>query len=106
MSYTQIDRDEPLEGEVELWAVGTAGFPQFNHEWQEKVWLRLHPQTAKAIEYIRELEGLQGVSPVDGGLLWLFTTENEAIRAKNLMDAVGIKTGKQVGRVFADAKQL
>lgn len=53
---------------------------------------------ARVIEMIKKLEGKLGVSTVPGrGTLILFRRKNDAIRAKNVLDAEGVKTGTNIG---------
>ena len=50
-----------------------------------------------AVKYISKLKGFVGFFPhYPKGTLCLFRTENDAKRAKNMMDAEGIQTGKNI----------
>lgn len=101
MGYEMVDRDYPLEGEKMLWGVATAGCRVFKREWLNDLYLRFHKDTKRALDYIRDLDGIVGVHRHGRAFIWLFKTENEAIRGKNLMDAVGIRTS-EIGVVFVD----
>lgn len=57
----------------------------------------------KAVEYISKLDGLVGVHPsYPRGTLILFDTENNAKIARNLMNAKGIQTGRNICEVEID----
>lgn len=54
----------------------------------------------KALKWIETLEGFIAFMPCyPHGTLCLFKEENQAIRAKNLMDAYPIQTGKNVSKI-------
>jgi len=85
---------------VTLYAVGVGKIPE---PWR-------HPFLAKrakeALQYIMGLDGFVIFSMVDRGTACLFETRNDAVRAKNLMDAKGIVTGREIGEVTVDKKIL
>lgn len=57
----------------------------------------------KAVKYIATLPGLVGVHPhYPDGTLILFDTENAAKVARNLMNAKGIQTGRNICAVEID----
>ena len=65
-----------------------------------KPWRKASREAAK---YISTLEGFQGVHPFhhpEKGhvTLWFFATENDAKRARNLMQAKGIVCGRNISR--------
>lgn len=91
MGYERVDRDEPLEDEKELWAVGTMKLPKY---------LIFNKNAKKLVELMKNREGLVGVHQHERGTLWLFETENQAIRARNLIKAEGFGVSKQIGKVF------
>ncbi len=95
MGYERVDRNEPLEGERELWAFGTGKVPRFFRRWTK---YKDFP------EYLKKLDGFEGVHFHDRGTLLMFASENQAIRAKNLMKADGYPVSKEIGKVFVDAK--
>ena len=69
--------------------------------------LKIKRSAKKALKYISELEGLIGFHSVyPMGTLCIFATENDAKRAKNLMDAKGIKTGNNICECFAPAEDV
>ena len=83
---------------VRAWTVAVGNAPSIFSS------LRVKRSAKKALKYISELEGLIGFHPVPPkGTLCLFCTENDAIRAKNLMDAKGIKTGNNICECFIPA---
>lgn len=54
-------------------------------------------KSKKAVEIIKNLDGLYGVHPeYPRGTLLLFKTENHAKRAKNELESYGIKTGNNI----------
>ena len=60
-----------------------------------------------AAKYIKDLDGFIGVHILpDLRNLWIFDTENNAKRAKNLMESKGIKCGKGIGEIYVDEKYL
>lgn len=62
-------------------------------------------RSIKAVEYIAKLKGLVGVHPhYPDGTLILFDTENNAKIARNMMNAKGIQTGRNICEVEIDAK--
>ena len=59
----------------------------------------------KAVKYISTLQGLLGVTPYyPHGTAIIFDTLNNAKIAKNLMEAKGIQTGREIGEVDIDEK--
>ena len=55
----------------------------------------------KALTFIQEQKGFLGFHPVyPHGTLCIFETKNDAIGARNLMIAEGIKCGKNICEVF------
>ena len=57
----------------------------------------------KAIELIKEQEGLVGVTPMyPRGTLLLFDTENNAKGARNVLRFNGVKCGDNICKVFID----
>lgn len=62
-------------------------------------------RSRKAVEYIAKLDGLLGVHPhYPDGTLILFDTENNAKTARNMMNAKGILTGRNICEVEIDDK--
>jgi len=56
----------------------------------------------KALRFIQKLEGFVGFHPVIGrGTLCLFRTENEAKRARNLIQDAGCPTGYNITECWA-----
>lgn len=89
------------DGQVELWAVVVGSFPT----WFSMPWVKRRARTAA--EFIVELDGFVGFCPtVPAGTACLFRTKNDAIRAKNMMDAVGIVTGDDIGSCLVDEEDL
>lgn len=91
MGYVMVDRDEPLENERELWAVGTIKLPRI---------LLFNKEAKRLVEFMRTVDGLAGVNINDKATLWIFETENHAIRARNLMRAEGFAVSRNIGKVF------
>lgn len=89
-SYERVDRDEPLENEKELWGVGTPKMPKY---------LFFNREAKRLVKLMRDVDGLVGVNLNDKATVWMFETENHAIRARNLMKAEGF-TVSQIGKVF------
>lgn len=57
----------------------------------------LQKASRDAVKYISKLKGFVGFFPhYPDGTLCFFKTENDAKRAKNLMDAEGIHTGNNI----------
>ena len=89
------------EDEVKLWtvAVGNAPGPLTlpSTRWKAK----------KAIEIIKQQEGLVGVHPEPPyGTLLLFRTENDAKKARNVLRAATIECGKNIGEVFVKKSDI
>lgn len=60
-------------------------------------------RSVAAVEYIKTLPGLIGVHPhYPDGTLILFDTENNAKIARNMMNAKGIQTGRNICEVEID----
>ena len=60
----------------------------------------------EALKYITTLEGFVGIHPRPEGTLCLFTSENSAKGARNMMRAKGIQTGKNICEVFVDERYI
>lgn len=57
----------------------------------------LQKESREALEYIKGLKGLVGAHPkYPHGTLIFFDTENNAKTARNMMDAKGIQTGRNI----------
>lgn len=93
MGYEKVDRDTPLEGEREVWAFGTGPIPKFFLRWSKY---------KRLADFLKTTDGFVGVHVHDRGTLLLYETENEAIRARNLMKAEGFPVSSIIGKVFID----
>jgi len=82
--------------EVECWTVATGNVSL------------LRKASRQAAKYIANLEGFVGVhiDPQGRGTVWLFNSENNAKKARNLMQGKGIKCGTNICQVFVDEKYL
>lgn len=88
---------EPKENEVSAWTVAVGNFPM---PWTSK---KKKQKAEKALEIIRELDGLYGVTPMPPhGTLLLFDTLNHAKIGSNILISKGIKTGSSICEVFVD----
>ena len=57
----------------------------------------LQKESREAVKYIKGLKGFVGVYPhYPHGTFMFFDTENNAKIARNMMDAKGIQTGKNI----------
>lgn len=80
--------------QVRVWTVVTGEFRPFAIGKQRRIQERV-------ISLIRKTEGLIGVHPVPGrGTLFLYASENEAKRAKNILDGEGVQTGRNIGEAL------
>ena len=89
---------KPKPNEVEAWtvAIGDIPLPPF-----------VPKATKEALKFISNLDGFYGFHLLPPkGTLCLFDSENNAKRAKNLMEAEGIRTGRNICRVFVEKKYL
>lgn len=60
-----------------------------------------------AVRYIRELEGVLGVTPcAPRGTLILFATANDAKRGRNRLVAKGIICGKNITECYIDERYV
>lgn len=68
----------------------------------------LMPKGVKeAIELIKTLEGLIGVTPMyPRGTLLLFDTENNAKGARTVLKFHGVQTGTNICKVFVDKSHI
>ena len=90
-----VNRREPLDDEVKLWAVGTGTV---------KPWLK---KSREAATFITMLDGFVAVHiPDEYHVAWLFDSEEHAKKAMEDMHEVGIETGKGIGEVFAKKEYL
>lgn len=85
----------PDNEQIQLWTVGVGNLPTpFSMPWVKR-------RSRKAVEFIIDLEGFAGFHPMPPyGTLCLFRTKNDAIRAKNMMEATGIITGENICSCF------
>lgn len=92
---------KPQDDEESCWTVVVGNAPMPWHSRKVK-------REAKAVfEYIKELEGFLGVTPIyPNGTLLIFKTENDAKRAKNRLDAKGVITGSHICEVFVKKEYL
>lgn len=96
-------KGKPQEGEERCWtvAVGNAPMP-----WHSR---KVKKEAEAVFKYIKELEleGFLGVIPMyPRGTLLIFRTEDEAKRAKNRLDAMGVITGSHICEVFVKKEYL
>lgn len=86
---------------VQFWTVAVGNLPTpFSMPWVKR-------RSRKATEFIIDLEGFAGFHPMPpNGTLCLFLTKNDAIRAKNMMEAKGIITGDNICSCFVDKDDL
>ena len=62
---------------------------------------KLRRMQKEALEFVKGTEGFLGIHPAPGrGTLLLYRTKNDAIRAKNLLDAKGCQTGKNICQCY------
>lgn len=81
--------DKAKDDEISVWTIAT-GILKLTKK-----------RSRKAVDYIKDLDGFVGVHPCfPKGMLWLFDTKNNAIRAREDMESVGIKTGDNICEVF------
>lgn len=90
-------KDTPRENEVSAWTVAVGNFPM---PWTSK---NKKQKAQKAIDIIKDLDGLYGVQPhYPDGTLLLFDTLNHAKIGSNILISKGIKTGDNICEVFID----
>lgn len=94
-------KGKPQEDEETCWTVTIGNLPMPWHSRKVK-------KEAKAVlEYIRGLDGFLGVTPIyPNGTLLIFRTENDAKRAKNRLDSMGVITGSHICEVFVKKEYL
>ena len=92
---------ESEKEQVQLWTVAVGNLPTpFSMPWVKR-------RSRKAVEFIIDLEGFVGFLPLPPrGTLCLFRTKNDAIRAKNMMEARGIITGDNICSCLVDEVDL
>ena len=83
-------KSEPMPHETTAFTVAIANLPIIPTR-----------DSRKAIQIIKKLDGFYGIHPAfPHGTLLLFKTENDAKRAKNILESEGIKTGDNICKVF------
>ena len=86
--------------EVEVWTVAVGNLPMLPKFLMPK-------KVTEAVELIKTLEGLIGVSPCyPKGTLLLFDTENNAKGARNVLRFHDVQTGTNICKVFVDKSYL
>lgn len=86
---------KPKPGEASVWAIGTGMI---------KVYKK---RSRMAADFIKQLDGFVGVHQVpERGILWLFDTRKNAIRARQNMDYKGIATGDDIVELFIPESYL
>ena len=86
---------------VRAWTVAIGNAPSIFSS------IRVKRSAKKALKYISEQEGLIGFHPHPPmGTLCLFVSENDAKRAKNMMEAAGIHTGNNICECFVDMEYI
>lgn len=89
------DNDQPREGEIKCWGFGTGAVDPFKKA------------SRQAAKYISKQPGFLAVHLPDARhTLWVFDTENNAKKAKNLATAKGIVCGREVVSFFVEKKYL
>lgn len=64
-------------------------------------------KSREAVDFIKTLDGFVGVHPAHpNGTLWFFDSKNNAKGARNLMEAQGILTGRNICRGWIDGETL
>lgn len=83
--------------EVKCWTVAVGNLPM---PWHSR---KVKKSAKEATHYINGLNGFLGFHPCPpDGTLCIFDSENNAKRARNLMNAKGILTGTNICEVFVD----
>ena len=86
---------EKRDDEVECWGFGTGAVDPFKKA------------SRKAAEYITKMEGFLAVHlPDTWHTLWIFDSENNAKKAKNLAEAKGIKCGREIAKIYVEKRYL
>lgn len=86
--------------EIELWSVAVGNLPLLPRFLQPK-------GTKRAVELIKEQEGLVAVHPCyPRGTLLLFDTENNAKGARNILRYNGVQCGDNICKVFVEKELL
>ena len=87
------DHEERVSTETKAWSVAVGNIDPLSKESRD------------AVEYISNLDGFIGFFPrYPYGTLCFFETENDAKRARNNMNARGIKTGDNICEFYIGAK--
>lgn len=93
-------RGVDIMSEMEVWTVAVGNIPPLPDFLMPKV-------VKKALEVIKEQEGLIGVTPMPPrGTLLLFDTENNAKGARNVLRFNGIKCGDNICKGYVDENYL
>ena len=88
-----IDAEIINEATVYTVAIGNLPLP-----WQG---LRAMRTAKKVLKWAAEQDGYVGIFPhYPEGTLLLYKTKNDAIRAKNVLDYKGVKTGDNIGECY------
>ena len=95
---SRLEIGEKRDNEVSVWTVAIGNIPMF---------LFLHKGAKKAIDIIRAQDGFIAFLPIyPRGTLCLFTTENDAKGARNMMRFHGIQCGDNICEVYVDKRYV
>lgn len=94
-------KGKPQEDEETCWTVTVGNLPM---PWHSR---KIKKAANEVLDYIKKLEGFCGVTPIiPNGTLIIFRTENDAKRAKNRLDSMGVITGSHICEVFVKKEYL
>ena len=87
--------------EIKVFTVATGQFKPFPIGKQKKM-------QNQVVEWVKSCEGFIGVYPFDSrGVLFLFKTENDAKRCRNLLKSKNVHPlGNNIGEVFIEEQYL
>ena len=92
---------KPQADEESCWTVAIVNLPM---PWSRR---KVKKEAEAVLKYIKELDGFLGVTPIiPNGTLLIFRTENDAKRAKNRLDSMGVITGSHICEVFVKKEYL
>lgn len=94
-------KGKPQEDEETCWTVAIGILPM---PWHSR---KIKKLAEAVLEYLKGVEGFLGVTPMyPNGTLLIFRTENDAKRAKNRLDSMGVITGSHICEVFVKKEYL
>ena len=95
--FSHHDKNTASADRVACWAVLTGRMDPFR------------PSSRKAVKFMRQQDGFAGVvlpRGVSGQIVWVFRTQNLAVRARNRAATAGIRCSEEICKVYVDPRDL